>query len=87
MFSLYRPTKKPSKACELGENENRDEAIVCETIGCFLYFLPRGIISAVTNNNLQFTLHPSVDAKKQHYAINGLDIIITHHDERGAISF
>ena len=87
MFSFNLLTKKPSKACELGENENRDEAIVCETIGCFLYFLPRGIISAVTNNNLQFTLHPSVDAKKQHYAINGLDIIITHHDERGAISF
>ena len=86
MFSFNLLTKKPSKACELGENENRDEAIVCGTIGCFLYFLPRGIISAVTNNNLQFTLHPSVDAKKQHYAINGLDIIMTH-DEKGVISF
>ena len=86
MFSFNLLTKKPSKACELGENENRDEAIVCGTIGCFLYFLPRGIISAVTNNNLQFTLQPSVDAKKQHYAINGLDTI-TAHDEKGAISF
>ena len=86
MFSFNLLTKKPSKACELGENENRDEAIVSETIGCFCTFY-LGASSApwqTTICNL-LSIHPLMP-KKQHYAINGLDTI-TAHDEKGAISF